>query len=65
MSNYRDKKVVGMRAVNIVDFEAPITVDEWGKFHGELVPKIDDVIYDLGYKKGWGVCSPIYEGEEE
>lgn len=65
MSNYRDKKVVGMRAVNIVDFEQPITVDEWEKFHCDLVPKIDDVIYDLGYTKGWGVCSPIYEGEEQ
>ena len=65
MDNYKNKKVIGMRAVNIVDFESPITVDEWEKLHCELVPKIDDVICELGYKKGWGVCSPIYEGEEQ
>lgn len=63
MDNYRDKKVVGMRAVNIIDFESPITVDEWEKYHQNILPKIDKAIYELGYKKGWGVCSPIYEDE--
>lgn len=60
-----NRKVVGMRAVNVVDFETPITQDEWQKLHHELVPRIDDVIYDLGYVKGWGVCAPIYEGDED
>ena len=60
-----DKKIIGMKAVNRVDFENPITQEEWEKFHCELVPKIDEVICDLGYTKGWGITVPIYEGEND
>lgn len=61
----RNKKIIGMKAINVVNFEKPITWDEWQKFHCGLVPKIDDVIYDLGYTKGWGITHPIYESDEE
>ena len=61
----KDKKIIGMKAVNIVDFENPITFEEWQKFHCDLVPKIDEVICDFGYTKGRGATIPIYEGEDE
>ena len=65
MGSYRDKKVIGMRAVKVIDFETPISVDEWEKCHKEILPKIDEAINELGYRnRGYGVCSPIYEGEE-
>ena len=65
MDSYRDKKVIGMRTVNVISFETPITVDEWEKRHRDILPKIDEAIDGLGYRnRGYGVCSPIYEGEE-
>lgn len=61
----RNKKIIGMRAVNIVEFENPMTFEEWSKFHTDLVPKIDEVIYDLGYTKGRGITIPMYDESEE
>lgn len=61
----KNKKIVKMRAVNVVKFETPITQEEWQKLNHELVPRIDDVICDLGYLKGWGICAPIFEGDED
>jgi len=60
-----NRKVIGMRAVNIVDFEQPITQDEWMELPSHIVDKIDEIICDLGYTKGWGTCSPIYEGDKD
>lgn len=60
-----DRKIIGMKAVNKVNFETPITEDEWIDFHSHLVDKIDEIIGSLSYTKGYGHCVPIYEGEDE
>lgn len=60
-----NRKVIGMRAVNIVDFEQPITQDEWMELPSHIVDKVDKIICDLGYTKGWGTCSPVYEGDKD
>ena len=60
-----DRKVIGMRAINVVDFESPMTQDEWIELPSHIIDKVDEIICDLGYMKGWGVCAPVYEGDKD
>lgn len=59
-----NRKIIGMRAVNTVEFEPPITIDEWFELPSYIVEEVDGILSKIGYyAKGRGGCAPIYEGD--
>ena len=59
-----DRKITRVRFSNNVDLDTPISLEEFQKIpHGDLMAKIDEVLYEYFHKNCWGTVSPIYEDE--
>ena len=57
-----DKKIIRLRFSNNIDLEKPISIEDFENLPiGDMMAKIDEVLYEYFQKNCWGVVSPIYE----